>query len=260
MKNVKNLLKFFIDLVFPIECIGCGAEGEWLCRRCLRALKLKERQYCLGCKSENRYGEFCPRCAKGFSLNGVWIAGDYDSQLLSQAIKLYKYRFIRDLGPVLGEYLSRFLLNLVKSARLTSLDLNTGPDWRKISDLTRSPAIFSRLKDAALIPVPLHKRRWRWRGYNQSEPLAAAIAYRLGIGIEPGLVRIKHKPPQARLSEARRKSNIKDCFRWQGDPLSGRSLILVDDVTTTGSTLNECARVLKAGGAREVWGLVVAKG
>ena len=78
--------------------------------------------------------------------------------------------------------------------------------------------------------------------------------------MEKKLIRIKHKKPQAKLDEAQRQENIKNCFAWVGKKLTGQPIILIDDVTTTGSTLNECAKILKQNGAGEVWGLVVAKG
>ena len=111
------------------------------------------------------------------------------------------------------------------------------------------------------LPISLHKKRKRWRGFNQAEIIARELKNYFDIDMSTEkLIRIKHKKAQAKLGEEERKNNIKNCFGWQGDRLNKRNIILVDDVVTTGSTLNECAKVLKENGAGEVWGLVVAKG
>jgi predicted amidophosphoribosyltransferase len=80
------------------------------------------------------------------------------------------------------------------------------------------------------------------------------------LPITSQLVRIKNTKPQVKLTAAERKTNVKDCFEWLGGNLNNKNIILIDDVTTTGSTLNECAKALKNAGAGEVWGLAVANG
>ena len=112
-----------------------------------------------------------------------------------------------------------------------------------------------------VVPVPLSRKRRRWRGFNQAELLARAVAQNYGLTLDSNnLIRIKHKKPQAKLNEIHRLANVKECFAWRGGDLNKKNIILVDDVVTTGATLNECAKVLKAAGAGQVWGLVVAKG
>jgi len=111
------------------------------------------------------------------------------------------------------------------------------------------------------MPVPLSKKRLKWRGFNQAEIIANILADNFKLEIDAkNLKRIKNTKPQAKLNERERRNNLADCFSWLGDKLNGRNIILVDDVATTGSTLNECAKVLKQAGASEVWGLVVANG
>jgi len=112
-----------------------------------------------------------------------------------------------------------------------------------------------------LVPVPLHIRRERWRGFNQSQLIAEKLSDKFGIEIDcHGLKRVKHGKAQAKLSKSERWENIKGSFFWEKESLSGRNIILIDDVVTTGATLNEAAKVLKENGAGEVWGLVVARG
>jgi len=124
--------------------------------------------------------------------------------------------------------------------------------------------ILKNRDETRMIALPLHKRRRRERGFNQSELLAQTISERLGISLLPGdtLVRIRSTPPQLSMkSRAARLENLRDAFAVQTtNEITGKTILLVDDVSTTGATLNEAARALKAAGAREVWGLVVAHG
>lgn len=265
LKRAKKLLSHFgvmaLDLIFPVECFGCGAEGKWICDQCLKGLPYKENQYCLECKKPNRFGEFCPECQKNYYLDGVLIAGDYEYELLSRAIKNIKYRLIKAAAEDLGKYLAAFLVNEINKLKVDSLDLKKGKIWEKLEDAKEAPGIFLNLRQAIIIPVPLFFRRERSRGFNQAEVIAETVSRQLSVSIEKRLL-IRHKPtaPQAKLGEEDRRKNVIGCFKWIGQSLNGTGVILIDDVATTGSTLNECAKVLKENGAGEVFGLVVAKG
>lgn len=243
---------FILDLIFPVECLGCGHEGVWLCPECHNKLKCKSFNSCFGCKRKNLFGEFCPSCRQNFCLDGIWIAGDYDNQILSALIKLLKYHFITDISIILGNFISRYLQKMIKCETTTENSATGKP-------LSGYPFIDK--NKTVIIPVPLHKKRERWRGFNQARALARVIALNFDIRIDAiNLLRVKNNPPQAKLNENQRQKNILGCFAWQGQNLKGQTVILVDDIATTGATLNECAKVLKAAGANEVWGLVVAKG
>lgn len=237
---------FFLDLIFPIECLGCSRDGFWLCEDCFKEIRLKPRQYCLNCKKENEWGEFCQPCGVNYNLDGVWIAALYDELLVSRAIKNLKYYFVSDLAGDLSRLIILFIDELLKQSRVLKYSL--------------PPSILN-FSDNLIVPVPLAKKRWRWRGFNQAELLARKVALKYNLELDSrSLIRTKHKKPQAKLSEIRRLENVKECFSWQDGDLNKRNIILLDDVVTTGATLNECAKVLKAAGAGEVWGLVVAKG
>lgn len=118
----------------------------------------------------------------------------------------------------------------------------------------------NKLTDTTLIPIPLSKKRLRWRGFNQAELLARELAAAFAYPLNQDLKRIKHAWPQADLNGAERLNNIADSFAWTGTSLGGRTIILIDDVATTGATLNEAARILKTAGAGAIYGLVLAKG
>lgn len=111
-------------------------------------------------------------------------------------------------------------------------------------------------QDGVLVPVPLHPQREKMRGFNQ----ARLLAEQLGLPAEM-LKRIKNKHPQAELPREDRLKNLKNSFKISGKfDLSNKKIVLVDDVCSTGATLNECAKVLRQAGAKEIWGLVLARG
>ena len=147
---------------------------------------------------------------------------------MREAIHGLKYRNLKAVAPVLGQLLARYM----ESARVPG---------------------------AILVPVPLHKRRLRDRGYNQSEMLAKEVGKRIRLPVMDTLViRTRNTPPQVSLSLEERMHNVEGSFACVGDA-QGQRFIVVDDVVTTGSTLSACAAVLKAGGAESVWGVALAR-
>lgn len=256
LPSLKNqalkLRDFFIDLIFPRECLDCSMEGEWLCARCLAKLNFKSEQHCLGCKAPNFWGNFCLNCQPNYSLSGIWIAGDYENQVLARLIKVLKYHFAKEIAFVLGSFLTTFLNELKIQAEASQTGFR--PDhaaWH----------VIKQTADSLIVPVPLHPKRWRWRGFNQAEEIAKIIAANFNLTINGlDLKRIKHNRPQVQLTEAARLVNVKNSFGWRGQTLSGQPIILIDDIVTTGATLDECAKILKQNGAGPIWGLVVAKG
>jgi competence protein ComFC len=194
---------------------------------------------CLCCKKEGDW--LCPECFKKLEFNKkkyrldnldkLLVAGDYENEILAKIIKLFKYQFVKDIHKILAEFIFLFLSD------------------KKID-----------LSESLIIPVPLSKKRLKWRGFNQAEILAKKISNKFNLDFSNDLKRIKYQKPQASLSEKERKINLINSFSWQGKNLKNKKIILVDDVVTTGSTLNECAKTLKNAGARKIWGLVIAKG
>jgi len=238
MQTPKNFLKHLADTLFPINCVSCKQDGVWICDHCLNKIPQNTIHYCLNCKRQTKQGEFCYDCASAFHLDRVWIASDFQNKTINKLIKLYKYDFARDLSEVLGFFLYDFLRTQIITP------------WKNFNH-----------EKVLVIPVPLHNKRKRWRGFNQSEKLAQLIARQTEIPIETkSLKRVRLKQPQASLKKEARLKNIQNVFAWQSTNLNKKNIILIDDVTTTGATLNECAKVLKANGANEVWGLVLANG
>ncbi len=250
----------FLDSVFPIECFGCGQAGEWLCDSCFKKLIFRTENHCLECRQANRSGGFCDKCQQAYSLSGVWIAGHYEDQLLSHLIEKYKYSFIKDLSLILGKFLSVYLLNLLNQQRLDRTVSEEGLKKHELLTQLNSPQTILSFHDNLLVPVPLSERKFRWRGFNQAELLAREIAKNFSLDLSTDqLVRLMHRPAQAKLKAKERRVNLLGCFDWHGRQLDGRNVILIDDVVTTGATLNECAKALKTAGAGEVWGLALAR-
>jgi len=261
INHARKLRDFVLDFIFPIECLSCGREGLWLCEKCFRRLNFSQAQYCLRCGKENKFGEFCYECGVGYSLDGVWVAGNYEEEIIAGLIKKFKYNLIKDIGDCLGKFLILFTRDLINRNRISSADLAKGLDYRKFEQTAEYSNILFNFSQNIIMPVPLHRKRKLWRGFNQAEIMAKIIAdyFNAELFLDK-LIRIKHNKPQAKLNKSKRQRNIKGCFAWRGENLRGRNIILMDDVATTGSTLNECAKVLKENGAGKIWGLVVANG
>ncbi len=111
----------------------------------------------------------------------------------------------------------------------------------------------------AVVPVPLHAGRLRERGFNQSALLAAAAGTALGTQVSDGLRRIRATGQQVGMDRLAREANVRGAFAWQGGSVPG-SVLLMDDVLTTGATMRECARALRAAGCREVHAVALAGG
>jgi competence protein ComFC len=174
------------------------------------------------------------------------VSAEYQENGLDRLIHFYKYCFVENLHQPLGEI-------IIRSIFRHSLPLPN-----------------------AIIPVPLHKRRLRWRGFNQSELLADYISLNLTPGLEipvlkDSLIRKKYTAPQMEIKKyTERRKNMQNAFTInplkspadsveQFSRIKNKIVLLVDDVATTGATLNECARILKQFGAKKVFAVVLAR-
>jgi ComF family protein len=261
--GIKNyafyLRNFLFDLFFPLECIGCQAPDTWLCPKCFRALPINNRSYCPACSKKNQHSNYCQKCSSDYWLDGIWTASDYNNAVIAELIKKYKYNFAKNLNTLLGQLLIIYFTQLLESYhfRLGSdenIDIN-------ISKQISTPLPILWLSNTIVVSVPLHKKRLQWRGFNQAELIANIFCRHFGLKLKSSLlIRKRYTKPQMRLKKEKRLKNLLSAFAYNGENLKHRPVILIDDVATTGSTLNECAKVLKQNGASEVWGLVVAHG
>lgn len=248
---LEKIYIFVLNILFPIYCLGCGHEGEWICEECSGKIKLLKKQACPVCGAESRTGARCFNCRAKTELDGVIAATAYfkkdrKESLAKKAIHIFKYRFVKDLAGPLAILMIRQLKNrqIVKEEKTFIF----GPDI---------------IEDRVIVPVPLHAKRFRWRGFNQAEILAENIANSFKLPLEKTvLARQKNNIPQAEIKDRReRLENIRNAFIcMDGVKIKDKIVILIDDVATTSATLGECAKALKSSGAKEVWGVVAARG
>ena len=220
------------ELLFPTRCLGCARRGVLLCADCLQSVPWLGTAVCPRCARPSSLGGLCRRCAaaRGPGLASLRAACRYDG-VARTAIHRLKYRGARFLAP--------FLARLLAEA------------------LVRRP-----IQTDLVVPVPLYAARERERGFNQSALIAAELSRLAGLPA-PGpalLTRLTYHRPQVGLSAAERRRNVRDAFACP-DPaaVAGRRVALVDDVMTTGATLEACAAALRAAGASAIVGLVVAR-
>ncbi|MFH0834532.1 MAG: ComF family protein [Patescibacteria group bacterium] len=225
--KLKNSL---LEIIFPVRCTGCGAEGEWFCESCTQKIVPNAKQFCPVCWRENFGGKVCVRCSS--SLDGLRVAASYQKNPeLARAIATLKYKFSENLAQNLGAILARSVVQK------------------------------NYFGERVIVPIPLHKKRLRWRGFNQAELLARSAAQKLDLPLQDLLLRTKNTAQQAKLSRAERLRNLENAFVLKSDfSVRDKTILLVDDVASTATTLLEAAKVLKKAGAREVWGLVLARG
>ena len=240
--------KFILDILFPIHCLFCKKYGDWICDECFKKINLLPEQVCPYCeKNISPAGRICQNCKEKFleknqkyPLDALIVSAKYQKDGIARLIYNFKYNFIKDLGDPLARIVSQAII-------LHNLPL---PDL--------------------IIPVPLHPKRLRWRGFNQAEILARNISEELAPGlpilvVTNLLVRRKYTSAQMKIkSYQERQKNVKNTFALNEEFIGlgifkNKTILLVDDVSTTGATLFECAQVLKSFGAKKVYGAVIAR-
>jgi len=219
-----------LNLIFPKTCLGCGKEGKYICENCLaRVRSLKPA--CPYCEKASIDGFTHVKCRKKYGLDGLTSIWDYEG-VIKKAILALKYKYSTEAGH---ELCSLFIHEL------------------KNSNL---------IKEETLVPIPIHWHRENVRGFNQSIEIGKIVASEMGWKFVPDLlVKEKSTASQAALSVEERKKNLRGAFSLNPSyTLNPNSSVLVfDDVFTTGSTLKEAAKVLKHAGVKKVWGLTVAR-
>ena len=247
---MKRIINFLINSLFPRECLLCEKElGVYLCQKCFKSLKFKE-QSCLNCGSKNENGQFCSNCQDNFSYQGVMVATNLNDSKIEKLITNFKYNFVKEIGYYLGLFLFKFFKEKNEN----------NPILKNNSESSRFNP-----KNSIIIPVPLSRKRMKWRGFNQSEILAKIISEKTQIKISNNLCKIKESENQAKLKLLERKENLKNCFSFINKNIAqkeikGKKIIIIDDISTSGSTLEEISSLLKKYQALEIWGLVVAHG
>jgi ComF family protein len=228
------------DRLFPVFCLECQTEGYWWCENCLKKYTTMGVYYCPVCHKTNLDGQPCNFCKAASPLNGVAAFLDYNEQgIVGQLIRQYKYNFAFDIVTVWEKVIDMFLFDIIKCMNIES-------------------------NYFTVIPVPLHKKRKRERGFNQSDLIAELIYKKLSnlkqINFDnKNFQRKKYTNQQAKLNRIARFDNLKEAFIWTSPNPAPKNILLVDDVYTSGATMQECARVLKKFGAQKVYAFTLAR-
>jgi len=215
-----DIKNFLCDILFPKICLNCQSEGSYLCEDCQATLEISSIHQRFPINN----------------LSDLYFALSYQNPLIKKLIEKLKYDpFIKELAKVLSSLIITHF------------------------QLLEKPPNFSKF---ILIPVPLDKKRLKWRGFNQAEEIGKELAKYFKIPLfSDCLIKIKKTFPQVELNEKERKENLKGAFLVKDKNLiRNKKVLLIDDVYTTGSTMKECAKVLKESGAKEIVGIVIARG
>jgi len=217
--SLKNILNFILETLFPSRCMGCGKENEILCDFCVSKIRLAERE------TEDK----------------IISVFDYRDPIIKKAIWELKYHHKRHISEKLGKLLYEFLLEEISGMR----NINSGRPF-------------------CVIPVPISNKKTKLRGYNQSLAIAKSFCessnekiFELKNNI---IIKEKETIPQAQITNRQeRLENIRGVFGIQhAEEIRGRTIVIIDDVTTTGGTIMEIMKLLKKSGAQKVVGFTVA--
>lgn len=233
LRSSQRITQQLLDIIFPPHCAGCQKSGSILCASCLATFTVETSHTCNRCGRPLPATGICPYCPTYRpGLSGLHAVGGFAGPLRS-CIHALKYegntRLAEPLGAILAQAYTR---------------------WGLQTD--------------AIIPVPLHHEREHERGYNHAQLLAEVCAAHLHVPLRSDII-VRHRATAAQvgLNAQARQQNVVGAFEcvqaFRTGQLQGHSLLLLDDVYTTGATLGACARPLFAAGAREVWGLVLAR-
>jgi competence protein ComFC len=218
-----------LDWVFPPTCGGCNAVGLRWCSACQQKINRLTENVCSCCGEPGVKDQVCQTClAEPVHYTALRSFGAFGGPL-REALRRLKYQ--RDIG--IGEALSKHLIELYN-------DLNWEVDL--------------------VAPVPLSKSRIRERGYNQSSMLGRPFAYAIEKPYRQSVLqRTRETRSQVSLSKSERKQNVEGAFKAHDQSVRGKVVLIIDDVTTTGSTINACAQALRNAGASAVFGLTLAR-
>lgn len=232
-RKVKGMIK---ELLFPRRCPVCdgimGGMGEKICADCLPKLKLVTPPWCRCCgRRLNGEEGICPDCREhGHAFLGGRILYEYESA--AGAIYRFKYGGRQEYAEFFGEELKRYLGDFIRAVK---------PD--------------------GIVPIPLHKEREQKRGYNQAYLLARELGRRMELPVyDKLLLRVKNTVPLKQLNLTERQNNLKKAFNIAQNDVKLNTIIIIDDIYTTGSTIDEAAKILLQHGVQQVYFVALSGG
>ncbi len=227
-RSTRSLHRALIDLLFPPRCVTCRRVGVWFCDACQSSMERIRAPLCERCGRPLPHPP-CSYClARPLVIDGTRAIAFFEHKT-RDAIHAFKYAKRVELAPIFAALLDDYLRD-------------------------------QRIPFDVVIPVPLHADRERARGYNQSRLLARELQARHGGAVwDDALTRARATRPQVELDAAERRENVKDAF-IASERVHGKQILLLDDVCTTGATMDACAVALKRQNAQSVWGLAIARG
>lgn len=229
-------MSFWLDFLYPKKCLSCQAIGSYLCLNCQQTI-VRSELVCPKCQKTSTGGQVHPVCKREFGLDGLWSLGAYQDPL-RLTIKKLKYSHITELADILANIILKY--------------------WVKYQPLIIKMIKKDQAEEWLVVPVPLHWYRANWRGFNQSSLIAKKLANGLGLEYTEVIIKTRHTSPQASLKGWNRRQNVKGVFSLKSKySMEDSSVLLVDDVWTTGSTLKECCNLLKENGVKQVWALTI---
>lgn len=234
---LRKLMVIAGELVYPPRCPGCDEvimAGEELCEVCRGSIHTVQEPVCKRCGKpmQDERGEYCTDCTKKKHLYRQGKAVFVYRGAIRQSMYRFKYSNKREYAAYYAKV----------AAALHG-------DWVK------------RNKIEVLVPIPMYMGKQRRRGYNQAEVFARALGRELGIPVDTGIVtRVRNTIPQKELSDKERRRNLKNAFQLTHDIVEYSQIMLIDDIYTTGSTMDAVADVLLSGGAKNIYYICISIG
>jgi ComF family protein len=226
-----------LDIFFPPNCLQCGKylerSDKIICDDCYSSIKLNNTSFCSVCRARlPNSRKICHRKTSYLLAAAI----NYDEPVIQNLLHYFKYKGFEKIAPLLGEVLIKYLEDIIRNSKLE-------------------------IRNFVVVPIPLHFWRERQRGFNQAKLLAEILARHFNLELKVALKRTKNNKPQVKLkNNEERLKNMAGCFRVENpDEVRGKNIILVDDVFTSGATMNEAVKTLKAAGAKRIVALTVAK-
>ena len=231
---IKKIFKLIKDIIAPKKCYSCNEEWHFLCEDCVKKLKNFE-SFCYICKRPHYNFEVHKECLEWIYFDKIVVLTHYKNKIIKKLIKDWKYYNKKDIFEDFWEYLWELFL-----------------DNENIKDNS----------DYLIIETPMYFLRKFKRWYNHSDILASCISENTNIKYEKNLIKkIKNSEQQSKNSKLDRIKNLQNSFKFNKnklDKIINKNIILVDDVVSTGTTINELSRILKENGAKKVIWLVIA--